>query len=216
MKTSKISAGSLARKSKRLKKKAGSCADCKRSQLNAARGRLLLTTTARATARPGEKNMSEPTLLDLSKYLNALRLQKLSLTRAVLAFQKAAVYAQVFGLLPPDYVMPGDIDGPLDLDKCLQALEELRGIANDALRRASAEGEAEASDARAPAKRRGPKRKFDPVADAEIADRWTQARGAGVCKKTFAKDRGISRKGFDALLRRVRKARTNSRVKPLK
>ncbi len=81
--------------------------------------------------------MSEqtPTLLDLSRYLNGLRLQKLSLNLAVLALQKAAVYAQDFRLLPPGYVMPGDIDGTLDLDRCLEALEELRSIINAEVRR---------------------------------------------------------------------------------
>ncbi len=81
--------------------------------------------------------MSEPapTPLDLSKYLNGLRLQSLSLDGTILGLQKAAVYAQDFGLLPPGYVMPGDIDGPLDRDKCLEALEELRCIINAEVRR---------------------------------------------------------------------------------
>lgn len=51
---------------------------------------------------------------------------------------------------------------------------------------------------------RGPRPRYDKNADAEMAARWDQAKSAGVDRKAFAKDNGLSLKSLVRLLDRVR------------
>jgi hypothetical protein len=55
-------------------------------------------------------------------------------------------------------------------------------------------------------KGRGPKRRFDPQTDQEIAEAWRRAHAAtGIAKKDYAAQRGMSFKDLERLLNRVRR-----------